>query len=62
MDGYELARAFQADELLQGVYLIALTGYALPDDLVRAAQAGFKRYLAKPPSLEALQNVLACVP
>jgi len=62
MDGYELARAFQADESLVGVYLVALTGYALPDDLERAAAAGFKRHIAKPPSIEALEEVLAYAP
>ena len=61
MDGYELARAFQQDESLGGSYLIALTEYALPDDLEHAAQAGFKRHLAKPPSIEALEEVLAGV-
>jgi PAS domain S-box-containing protein len=62
MDGYELARAFQSDESLKGVYLVALTGYALPDDLERAAKAGFKRHLAKPPSIEDLEEVLAGAP
>ena len=62
MDGYETARAFAQDEQLAGIYLIALTGYALPDDLERAAQAGFKRHLAKPPSIEALEEVIAGVP
>lgn len=59
MDGYELARAFQSDESFSGVYLVALTGYALPDDLERAAKAGFKRHLAKPPSIEEIEAVLA---
>jgi PAS domain S-box-containing protein len=62
MDGYDLARAFQADESLAGVYLVALTGYALPDDLERAAKAGFKRHIAKPPSIEGLEEVLASAP
>jgi CheY-like chemotaxis protein len=31
---------------------VALSGYALPDDLQRASEAGFERHLAKPPSLE----------
>ena len=61
MDGYELARAFQQDKSLGGAYLIALTGYALPDDLERAAKAGFKRHLAKPPSLDQLEALLAGV-
>jgi PAS domain S-box-containing protein len=59
MDGYQVARAFQADEALKGVFLVALSGYALPDDLQRAWQAGFKRHLAKPSSLEKLEELLA---
>ena len=59
MDGYEVARAFRADEALQGMFLVALTGYALPEDLRRAAEAGFDRHLAKPPDLEELGRMLA---
>jgi len=36
-----------------------LTGYALPKDLRRAAAAGFDHHLAKPPSFEALDELLA---
>jgi CheY-like chemotaxis protein len=39
MDGYEVARAFRADEALRGTLLVALTGYALPEDLQRAQEA-----------------------
>jgi two-component system CheB/CheR fusion protein len=59
MDGFEVARAFRADEGLKGTYLVALSGYALPEDLQRAEEAGFDRHLAKPPSLEKLESVLA---
>ena len=38
---------------------MALTGYALPEDVARAEEAGFDAHLAKPPSLEALEKVLA---
>jgi PAS domain S-box-containing protein len=62
MDGYEVARAFRADEALKGVFLVALSGYALPDDLQRAGEAGFERHLAKPSSLEKLEELLADVP
>jgi two-component system CheB/CheR fusion protein len=58
MDGYEVARAFRADAALRHAHLVALSGYALPEDLHRAAQAGFERHLAKPPSLEKLEGVL----
>ncbi|HEY3353349.1 MAG TPA: ATP-binding protein [Polyangia bacterium] len=59
MNGYEVARAFRGDEGLKAVELIALTGYALPEDLQRATEAGFNRHLAKPPSLAALRALLA---
>jgi len=59
MDGYEVARAFRADETLRSTFLVALSGYALPGDLQRAADAGFERHLAKPPSLEKLEQFLA---
>jgi CheY-like chemotaxis protein len=58
MNGYEVARAFQADEELKEVFLVALTGYTRLDDLKQAADAGFKRHLAKPPDLAALERVL----
>lgn len=62
MDGYAVARAFRADEVLREVYLVALTGYALPEDLQRAAEAGFDRHLAKPPDLVALERMLTEAP
>ena len=62
MDGYEVARAFRSDEALRGTFLVALSGYALPDDLERAANAGFHRHLAKPPNIEKLEDLLAEAP
>ncbi|MBI5542929.1 MAG: PAS domain-containing protein [Deltaproteobacteria bacterium] len=62
LDGYAVARAFRADEALKGAYLVALSGYALPEDLQRASEAGFEKHLAKPPSLEKLEQVLASMP
>ena len=59
MDGYEVARAFRADEALKDAFLVALSGYALPDDVLRAAEAGFDRHLAKPPSLDKLEELLS---
>ena len=41
---------------------VALSGYAMPEDLERASAAGFKRHLAKPPSLEKLGEILNEVP
>jgi two-component system CheB/CheR fusion protein len=59
MDGYAVARAFRALPSLRGVFLIALSGYAQPDDLLRAKEAGFDGHLAKPTSLAALEQLLA---
>jgi len=59
MDGFEVARAIRADGARKGIVLVALSGYALPEDLQRAAQAGFDRHLAKPPDLEQIARLLA---
>ena len=59
MDGYQVARAFRSDATLRGVLLAALTGYAGPEDQQRAAEAGFARHLAKPASLQMLEEVIA---
>ncbi len=32
MDGYEVARALRSDEALKGTFLVAISGYALPED------------------------------
>jgi two-component system CheB/CheR fusion protein len=58
MDGYAVARALRANASLKAVYLVALSGYALPEDLQRAEEAGFDQHLAKPPSLEKLEELL----
>ena len=59
MDGYEVARTLRGDPHLAATLLVALSGYALPDDVEKAAQAGFHRHLAKPVSLDELGAVLA---
>ncbi len=62
MDGYEVARALRADPALSGVFLVAVTGYASPEDARRAANAGFDLHLGKPVPLEVLEEVLATAP
>jgi signal transduction histidine kinase/ActR/RegA family two-component response regulator len=47
MSGYELAARLRA-EGPPGLCLVALTGYAAPDDVRRALAAGFDVHLAKP--------------
>lgn len=58
LDGYEVARALRADPELSSSTLIAVTGYALPDDQRRAIDAGFDRHLAKPVPFAELESVL----
>ena len=59
MDGYEVARTLRGDETLRSTRLIALSGYARPEDRKRAKEAGFDAHVAKPPELDALTAMLA---
>jgi CheY-like chemotaxis protein len=59
IDGYEIARTLRRDEDLRSTRLIALSGYARPEDKARAKKAGFDAHLAKPADLEALAGMLA---
>jgi signal transduction histidine kinase/CheY-like chemotaxis protein len=48
LDGYEVARRLRQIDGLQGVGLIALTGYGQPEDIERARAAGFDWHFVKP--------------
>ena len=58
MDGFEVARHLRAMPALHGAFLIAMTGYGNPDDMLTAKQAGFDEYLVKPVDLEVLPEWL----
>jgi len=58
MDGYTVARLFRADEELKHAHLVALTGYARPEDVQRASEAGFERHIAKPLTPEKIEKVV----
>jgi two-component system, chemotaxis family, CheB/CheR fusion protein len=60
LNGYEVARRIRAGGSCSPT-LIALTGYALPDDREKALEAGFHHHLAKPCEMAALENLLAKV-
>jgi CheY-like chemotaxis protein len=47
---------------LEGLILVALTGYGQDRDKQRAKASGFDYHLVKPVSLEALQDLLASLP
>jgi PAS domain S-box-containing protein len=62
MDGYEVARAIRADPTIRMTKLVALTGYAGPDDIARSKEAGFDFHIAKPPSVARIEEVMAAPP
>ncbi|MGC3996909.1 MAG: ATP-binding protein [Anaeromyxobacter sp.] len=57
MDGYEVARRLRADGG-KAIRLVALSGYAQPEDVARAVEAGFDAHIAKPPDPERLVHLL----
>jgi PAS domain S-box-containing protein len=57
MDGYEVARALKERHATVPA-LVALTGYSQASDREKAREAGFKHHLAKPASLEAIEDLL----
>jgi signal transduction histidine kinase/ActR/RegA family two-component response regulator/PAS domain-containing protein len=59
MDGYEVARRVRRDPDLDGVVLVALTGYGREEDRQRAMAAGFDYHLVKPVSPDALHGLVA---
>ncbi len=48
MSGYQVAEALRRDERFDSVQLVAVSGYALPEDRQRALDAGFAEHIAKP--------------
>jgi len=59
MDGYDVARALRSDPKLQAARLVAVTGYAQPEEVQRAVEAGFSGHIPKPPAPETLEQFLA---
>ena len=59
MDGYELARHIRAEMSDKRPYLVAVTGYGLPEDRKRTLEAGFDLHLVKPVAAGTLADVLA---
>jgi len=57
-DGYEVARRIRAAAHTNGIVLIAVSGYGLPDDQRKAEQAGFDAHLVKPVDLDLLTELL----
>lgn len=62
IDGYTVARMVRGVPRLADVRLIALTGYASPEDRARARAAGFDAHMAKPPEPRALLGAVGAPP
>ena len=61
IDGYELARRIRLRPELNGVMLVALTGWGDEEDRRRSAAAGLDHHLVKPPDLNLLESILKTV-
>lgn len=58
MDGFRVAKEIRADARINATPLIALSGYAQPEDVERSKESGFDLHLAKPPDLDALERAI----
>jgi PAS domain S-box-containing protein len=57
--GHEVARRLRDEMGSERPVLIALSGFALSDDVESAIDAGFDRHVAKPPDLDALHRLIS---
>jgi CheY-like chemotaxis protein/anti-sigma regulatory factor (Ser/Thr protein kinase) len=58
MDGYEVAHELRSARG-RDVRLVAISGYAQPEDVTRAAQAGFDEHVAKPCAPDQIERLLS---
>jgi len=58
LDGYELAERIRRVPHLQGIRLIALTGYGQESDRRKSAAAGFHHHLVKPVDVHLIEAML----
>ncbi|HJT50573.1 MAG TPA: ATP-binding protein, partial [Nitrosospira sp.] len=59
LSGYEVAQQLRSDSNMEGLILVALTGWGSEDDRRRARIAGFNYHLTKPVEIEKLQSLLS---
>lgn len=57
-DGLALAQAFRSNKATADAWLVAVSGYARPEDRRRAFAAGFDCHLAKPVNFAELKRLL----
>jgi CheY-like chemotaxis protein len=59
MDGYQAAKLIRQE--IEGVLLVAISGYGQEIDMKRSAQAGFDKHLVKPVNPQLLPDILNTV-
>jgi len=58
MDGIEAIRRLRADDHTRGLYIVALTSFAMGEDRARCLEAGADDYRAKPVGLRVLLDLV----
>jgi two-component system CheB/CheR fusion protein len=59
MNGFEACRRLHQEPSLEGVVMIAVTGYGREEDRSMAAESGFSHFLVKPVELGRLRKIIA---
>ncbi len=59
LNGYEIARRLRKEPWSENLMIIAITGYAMKEDIHKARLAGFDHHLTKPVNVDALETILA---
>jgi PAS domain S-box-containing protein len=58
LNGYEVARRLRQYPQLEGVRLVAMTGYGEESDRLLAMEAGFNRHMVKPVNFQMVEELL----
>lgn len=58
MDGYEALAVLQQGETTKNIPVIAVTAYAMQENIERGLEAGFAAYITKPVNMHELNRVL----
>jgi CheY-like chemotaxis protein len=61
-DGFVVAETLRASGLFDSTYMVAITGASAPEDVERAATAGFDLHVAKPADVRAILRMIAELP
>jgi two-component system, cell cycle response regulator DivK len=59
IDGHEALLRIRADPQCGGIPVVAVTAFAMKEDIERATAAGFDGYIAKPIDVHALPDQVA---